>query len=1062
MARRKRRIFRVIGWILVGFIGLVLLITTGFYLGRGWITKQALEYLNENQPGEVQLGQMNLIPLMDFPDAVVQLRNVTFYEHPVRPDSLHQEPILYLRELYVSLDLKELIRGDLRVSHLRMEDGFFRIEVHEDSVTNLEYALGIRFGEEPEGDGREEESARAINLEKIELTNILALYQDHPRDHRANITINRLESQFSYLPEIIESGIELNIDINEIKYLTYNLEGKDDVRFKSQVSIDPEGKHVAINPSSLSISGLELETWGNYEFLNEPRVSLAFRATNTGLDVLNFLFLGILDMDEIEQIGGGRIHLDGSVIGSLENQLPVIRVNGSAHQIGFRIKSIQRDVTGISFSLFATNGNQSDLSKGQVQLRDFSASFPEGTLRGNIMASNLVTPEVDLTLQGELELKGLDQMIESDKLTGLGGHVSIDANLKGVLDRDSDEFLKDAGTVSAQVENVEFVLDQDTIRKMNGVVYMEENIIGTRNLDLSFNGNRVNVEVMVENLLHYLLDFDRGINANISLESDVILPGRIIRDTVVSGLLGEELRGLHFRAGASITRQELDAYLEDDSIPEIQLSLDSFGIELPVYADISNMNAALTFGPDTLSLHYLKGVIGESSFSFSGQIDNYRSLLSQDSGAVVGLDYSLSSELMRAEDFFSYDGGFMLPETYRTEYLEDFHLSGSLLLPVAGLVDDSTELDFGISVEELGWNFRYYPLAFDDFHFQVRKDGNELIIDEFEGKVGESNLKLNALVGNFSDSLRQNLYGNMVLESDLLDFNELLNYQLPETLQDTAGSDTSEIREPPRLDQIEYPDFSFNVDIGELRYGENRIFGMKGKLRSTTDKIFYLDQLVTSGESGGTMEFNGQFNVANPWYYNFSAELELEDVNINDLNFEMQAGEETYALKDNFAGLVSATGLAEVFITPDLQLDMSNTTAMFNVQIADGELINFTPLEAAGKYLNNKDLNNVRFSTLRNSFTLMDSRIIIPLMIVESTIGQLLIEGEQGFDGSYLYLLYVPTWLVKDAAKSRLTSAEDDQQEDEIHKMEMGKFMKLTPWSDGTESGVKLGDKRDK
>ena len=337
-----------------------------------------------------------------------------------------------------------------------------------------------------------------------------------------------------------------------------------------------------------------------------------------------------------------------------------------------------------------------------------------------------------------------------------------------------------------------------------------------------------------------------------------------------------------------------------------------------------------------------------------------------------------------------------------------------------------------------------------------------MIIDEFEGKVGESNLKLNALVGNFSDSLRQNLYGNMVLESDLLDFNELLNYQLPETLRDTAGSDTSEVREPPRLDQIEYPDFSFNVDIGELRYGENRIFGMKGKLRSTTDKIFYLDQLVTSGESGGTMEFNGQFNVANPWYYNFSAELELEDVNINDLNFEMQAGEETYALKDNFAGLVSATGLAEVFITPDLQLDMSNTTAMFNVQIADGELINFTPLEAAGKYLNNKDLNNVRFSTLRNSFTLMDSRIIIPLMIVESTIGQLLIEGEQGFDGSYLYLLYVPTWLVKDAAKSRLTSAEDDQQEDEIHKMEMGKFMKLTPWSDGTESGVKLGDKRDK
>lgn len=237
---------------------------------------------------------------------------------------------------------------------------------------------------------------------------------------------------------------------------------------------------------------------------------------------------------------------------------------------------------------------------------------------------------------------------------------------------------------------------------------------------------------------------------------------------------------------------------------------------------------------------------------------------------------------------------------------------------------------------------------------------------------------------------------------------------------------------------------------------------MNGQLRSTKSKIFYLDRLIITSESRGQIEFNGQFSLANPRLYTFSAKLDLDNVNINDLDFEMQSGEETYTLKDNFEGYVTASGLAEIFITPDFKFDMANTTATFNVKITDGALRSFTPLEAAGKYLDNKDLEYVRFSTLRNSFTLIDSRIVIPLMNVESSIGQLLIEGEQGLDNSYLYLVRVPTWLVKGAAKSALTNAADKEEDDQIRKMQLGKFLRLTVWGDGEVSEVKLGDKREK
>jgi hypothetical protein len=389
------------------------------------------------------------------------------------------------------------------------------------------------------------------------------------------------------------------------------------------------------------------------------------------------------------------------------------------------------------------------------------------------------------------------------------------------------------------------------------------------------------------------------------------------------------------------------------------------------------------------------------------------------------------------------------------------------------LTHDSLDLNFDLDIWELAWNFSYYPLRFNDFSIKMERQGERLLIENFQGKVGESNLKMKATLENFQDTLVENLKGELVLESELLDFNRLLNYQLPEEAgeaslsaddPDVSESGNGESREPPRLDQINYPQFSFKVDIGELRYGDFNFFNLKGRLRSSNKKIFHLDELSLAGKSGGTMDFEGQFNVANPYLYTFSAELDLQDMNVDDLDIPMQLGDTIFRLKETFDGLVSADGLAEIFITPDLKVDMASSTAVFNVRIEDGALINFTPLQAAAKFLGNKDLNYVKFATLQNSLplTLIDSRITVPLMNIESTVGQMLIEGEQGLDNSFLYLVRIPPNLAREAARSVLSDSKDKVEEEVIQEMKRGNFYNLTVWSDGTNSDFKLGDKRNK
>ena len=1058
------------------FFSLIVLISVLFYLNRSWIMERAVDYLNRSQPGEVRMDHINLIPFMGFPDVAVQLKNVSFYESSVSDNALYREPILSLNEIYVSLDVVDLIRGDIQVSRARLEDGNIRIEVYEDSVTNLEYALGIRFGEEDEREEKHGLPSINVDLKKLHLSNIQLVMHDRVREDHFHLMVNAVENRFSYLPELIETGIELDIDINSFNYQTIKLKEQRNIQLESDLSFDRMTNKLTIHPSILSLSGLSLEVWGSSELLEEITLDLGFRATNTGLDVLNYLLKGILNMDEIEQIGSGSIRLDGEVKGKMGRQLPVITVNGVADGIGFRIKPVEKNVTGISFRAFATNGEKPDMSEGILQVEEFSAIFPEGNIKGSFTAKNLVTPEVDIEVASDVELAGLEAMIASDVLKDLKGHVKLDGKIRGVMDREKDDFIGEGGDITAILRRVGFVMNQDTVERINGEIFVQENTIGTHGLDLDFNGNHMRLGARVDDLLLYLLGSARDVKAELALASDRLSTAKLFRDSSLVNLLGEEIEGLHFTAGARISKKELDAFIKKDSLPEMLLTLDSFGVRLPVYADISNLNASLKLGRDTLDLYHLNGMIGESGFGFSGRVVNYAALMNEDSGEVVNLEYHLASDRMRAEDLFTLREGFLLPETYRTEYLENFRLSGSFEAPVSGLLTEDSPLDLTLHISDLGWNFRYYPLAFDQFLIRVRKEGDQLFVDDFRGKVGESNLKMKASIRNITDSL-ENMEGNLVLESDLLDFNELLNYQDPDQLKDSARTDiartdiartdiaradSANTGTPPRLDQIDYPRFSFSVDIGELRYGANSIFGMKGSFRSSKEKILYLDHLVTSGQSGGTIAFNGQFNVSNPGAYTFITEVDIEQVNVNDLSFEMTSGEESYTLKENFAGLVSTKGMAEIFITPDLTFDISASTATFDVTVTDGELINFTPLQAAAKYLDNKDLNHIRFARLRNRFTLVDSRIIIPLMSVGSTAGQLLIEGEQGLDNSYLYLLRIPTWLVKDAAMSVLSGSENEQQEEQMYEMKMGKFLVMTLWSDGEVSEVKTGDKRDR
>jgi hypothetical protein len=1075
MARKKWRFLRVIGWVLAGLLIFLLLSLTAIYLGRDRILQRTVQEFNARYPGELRMEALHLVPLRHFPDVVLQLNQLRIYPDRESADNKRQA-FLVLDDLFLFFKPWELFRREVLVHHIRLENGELAYTVFGDSLSSLEHALGTEFGMESPKEKPEGATTFGIDLRKMEWENIRLAYADSLTGFHANLQVDHLYTTLSSEESTMESTVAADLGILELALGSVHLEERKNLSLEVDLELDQLFSELRLNKMMMEVAGMELSISGDYNF-SRNEIDATFHVFHAEKEVLELLLSEILEMDEILQVRQGSINLEGRMEGPFAGVLPRTVLKGEVRDLDLVFPSHDREVKEISFRVEAFSGQDPDLRELRLGLQDFRARIGDEWIAASLDVKNLRSPMFDMVLRGGIRLEGLEDLFVMDPVGQLSGGLYLEADLAGSWKPGSAPRFHEGGRMQLDMNDVAMVLATDSLKSINGSLLLEDSLLSCRQLELEFRGNHAVLDLELENILQYLSGEIRDVAASVGLQAGIVHTDAFLGDSSLQMVRGGTLHGLGIRAETRLSSEQMRALREERSLPPVQLYLDSLSISIPQYAPISELEASLTFNPGNLELHALEGRVGQSAFQLSANLEELLSWLKKEEGAVARVELALSADHMQAEDFFRVNDQFLLPEAYEKEGLEDFVLSGALEIPA---LDRASGGSFGHPVDsqnlrlrpdllvELGnasWKFRDYPLIFTGFQGSVKMFGDEIQVDSLRGRIGESDFRMSALVGNYRDSSVEKMYGNMVLESELIDINALLNYGPKDTLATDGPVDTGGVRQVPTLDQIAYPDFNFTVDLGELRYGANTLYGIKGDLRSTPDGIFYLDSLETSAESGGSVLLDGQFNVSNAHAYNFSADLKLENVDVNDLNFELQVGDSIYQLKETFDGRVNAEGLAEVFISPDLKLDVANTTAMFTVHVEDGRLMNFTPLEAIGNYLDNRDLKNVRFSELDNNFTLFDSQLLIPRMRVESTIGSLILEGEQGLDGSYLYLVRLPTWLVKEALVGRLTgkrNEEDETEEDEIRELELGKYMMLTPWSDGEKNKVRIGDKRDR
>ena len=110
----------------------------------------------------------------------------------------------------------------------------------------------------------------------------------------------------------------------------------------------------------------------------------------------------------------------------------------------------------------------------------------------------------------------------------------------------------------------------------------------------------------------------------------------------------------------------------------------------------------------------------------------------------------------------------------------------------------------------------------------------------------------------------------------------------------------------------------------------------------------------------------------------------------------------------------------------DLMIDLDKLYASANIEINEGALLNFAPLNNLSRFISLDELRNVRFSTLKNQIEIRNRNVIIPRMDIVSNAINIGVSGTHTFDNvvDYHFELFLSDLLAKKARKSKKENEE--------------------------------------
>ena len=385
---------------------------------------------------------------------------------------------------------------------------------------------------------------------------------------------------------------------------------------------------------------------------------------------------------------------------------------------------------------------------------------------------------------------------------------------------------------------------------------------------------------------------------------------------------------------------------------------------------------------EKLDMVSFSGSTGKSKFRGKGSVVNFSNPMI-DLNLSTRLDLSELNGLLGKDQIENLKGSLTADIAYKGSASKEIKIartaSGTLIIHGAGFTLKQSGRDIsGLEAHlELGNGFVY--------------------VDGLSLKSGDTDLKLKGRFQNLMEQFffkDQPLYFDAEIESGNLDLEDLM------ALSATAKKSTESTK-------LFHPDLSFDVrlNIGKLKYRKFSASEASGAL-SLKNQVLKAENLRFKAMDG-SITASGLMNTRYDNQYSVMCNADFKNVNIERLFYEFNDFGQTSLRSSHIRGRTDAQMQFSAMLDPSFDVDANSVIAMADVEVRNGELINFEPLQELSRFLDASELKNVKFSTLSNHIEITRQTVIIPEMEVKSSAMNLKGYGSHSFGNDIDYHLNV-------------------------------------------------------
>jgi hypothetical protein len=274
--------------------------------------------------------------------------------------------------------------------------------------------------------------------------------------------------------------------------------------------------------------------------------------------------------------------------------------------------------------------------------------------------------------------------------------------------------------------------------------------------------------------------------------------------------------------------------------------------------------------------------------------------------------------------------------------------------------------------------------------------GTTVKLDSITLRLNETNLMVSGEIRDLGPYLSKSaqLKPDLSITCDILDISKYLNKEIESS--NTGFKSLSVF--PGRI----YA--RAKVHSGKFIAGKFEATDVSVSLSAVRDSLF-LDHFRLSfpdGSISGTAIIRSDGSN-----YSVTCNAVPEKINIRQLFSVFNNFGQHFILDKNLKG--DLAGSVNFYAQWDsaLKIIPASVKASGEIQISNGELVQFEPMLKLSKYIDVDELRHIRFSTLNNSIYISDRMVNIPEMNINSSAFNISVAGQHSFDNAFDYRLRV-------------------------------------------------------